>query len=107
MVTWMGAVYGILSYVMPTQSLALTATIAYALAGLWYEFLHFIVHTRIRFRRGSYFQIMKDHHARHHLIDNRYWLGFSLPLVDDLMGTNPSVAQVRKMKQQQQQRDAA
>ena len=97
MLTWMGVVHVIFLYILPLP-LALSATLGYALSGLWYEFLHFIVHTRLRFRKGSYLQTMKDHHARHHLIDHRYWLGFSLPVVDDLFGTNPSVTQVRRWK---------
>lgn len=100
MLTWMGVVHVMFLRTMPLP-LALSATIGYAASGLWYEFLHFIVHTRVRFSKGSYLQTMKDHHARHHLIDHNYWLGFSLPVVDDLFGTNPTVAQVRRWKQQQ------
>ena len=97
MLTWMGVVHVGLRCLLPLP-LALSATLGYASSGLWYEFLHFIVHTRVRFRKGSYLQTMKDHHARHHLIDHNYWLGFSLPAVDDLFGTNPSVAEVRRRK---------
>lgn len=99
MLTWLGCVHVGLRWFLPLP-LALSATFAYASSGLWYEFLHFIVHTRVRFRKGSYLEKMKNHHARHHLIDHRYWLGFSLPAVDDLFGTNPSVAEVRRMYKQ-------
>lgn len=97
MLTWMGVV-GVFFYLVLPLRLALSAMLGYAMSGLWYEFLHFIVHTRVRFRKGSYLQRMKDHHARHHLIDHRYWLGFSLPAVDELFGTNPTVTQVRTQK---------
>ena len=39
---------------------------------------------------------MKDHHIRHHLVDADNWLGFSLPQVDDLFGTNPDVKEFRR-----------
>jgi 4-hydroxysphinganine ceramide fatty acyl 2-hydroxylase len=98
MVAWLVTAHCLFRCALPLP-LALSATLGYALAGLWYEFLHFIVHTRVRFRRGSYLQTMKDHHARHHLVDHRYWLGFSLPSIDSFFGTNPSVQEVRRGRQ--------
>ena len=95
MCSWMGAVHVLFRCTLPLP-LALSATFGYAMGGMWYEFMHYLAHTRVKFRKGSYFQKMKDHHARHHLIDNRYWLGFSLPAVDTLFGTNPSVAEARR-----------
>ena len=101
MISWMGIVHAGFRCVLPLP-LALSATVGYAASGLWYEWLHFVVHTRVRFRGGSYLHTMRDHHARHHLIDPNYWLGFSLPAVDDLFRTNPSVAEVRRWKKQKQ-----
>jgi hypothetical protein len=102
MVAWLSAAHALLRVCTPLPlPLVLSSTIGYASAGLWYEFLHYIVHTRVRFPRGSYFQRMKDHHARHHNIDHHYWLGFSVPAVDTLWGTNPTVAYVRRQQQQQ------
>lgn len=56
------------------------------------------MHTRVRFPRGSFWQKMKDHHIRHHRVDSRYWLAFSVRQVDDLFGTNPNVREVRMMR---------
>jgi sterol desaturase/sphingolipid hydroxylase (fatty acid hydroxylase superfamily) len=84
---------------LPTTELAVTATIAYASAGLWYEWVHFIVHTRVKFPKNSYFDTCKTHHARHHLVSSDHWLAFSYPAVDDWLGTNPSFVQaLRKTK---------
>jgi hypothetical protein len=41
---------------------------------------------------------MKDHHIRHHLISENNWLGFSVPQIDDLFGTNPDVKEFRKQE---------
>jgi hypothetical protein len=43
---------------------------------------------------------------RHHMVDSKYWLGFSVPAVDDFFGTNPTLHQWKKNQQQQQQRDS-
>ena len=44
------------------------------------------------------FSGMKDHHIRHHLVNADNWLGFSLPQVDDLFGTNPDIKEFRKQE---------
>eukprot|EP00523_Entomoneis_sp_CCMP467_P018751 CAMPEP_0168824208 /NCGR_PEP_ID=MMETSP0726-20121227/10964_1 /TAXON_ID=265536 /ORGANISM="Amphiprora sp., Strain CCMP467" /LENGTH=300 /DNA_ID=CAMNT_0008877179 /DNA_START=25 /DNA_END=928 /DNA_ORIENTATION=+ len=88
MLGWLVVAHVMLRLMLPLP-LALSATFAYAAAGLWYEYLHFIVHTRVRFRPNSYWEKMKSHHSRHHLVNENYWLGFSLPVIDTWMGTNP------------------
>ena len=94
MITWMIAAHLLLKAILPWP-LALTATVAYATAGLYYEWSHYIVHTKVpppnRLARQ-----MRDNHMRHHCVDHRYWLAFSLPLVDDWMGTNPDVRDVQQ-----------
>ena len=45
---------------------------------------------------------MRDNHIRHHNVDHRYWLAFSIPAVDDFFGTNPDVQEVRRQNKQQQ-----
>jgi Fatty acid hydroxylase superfamily len=106
MMTWLCVTHVLLRIVIfpHSLSLALTSTVAYASAGLWYEFLHYIVHTKVRFSKNSYLRRMKDHHARHHLVDSRYWLGFSLPAVDDLFDTNPTMSQVRQWHKEQKKK---
>lgn len=38
---------------------------------------------------------MRDNHMRHHLVDDGYWFAFSLPLMDDVFGSNPDVREVK------------
>jgi len=95
MIGWLLAVHVCLRLFLPLH-LAVSATLGYSCAGLFYEWAHFIAHTKVRFAPNSYWQRMKDHHIRHHLVDSKSWLGFSLPAVDDLFGTNPTVKQVRR-----------
>ncbi|KAF8072613.1 hypothetical protein HT031_000273 [Scenedesmus sp. PABB004] len=69
--------------------LALTATGAYVTAGLCYEFLHYVVHTRW-LPRSAYLRAVRRHHQLHHLRNEDYWLSFTLPAVDRLFGTLPA-----------------
>jgi hypothetical protein len=55
MVTWLLTVFVMLKCVLPLRW-ALTTAIGYAGAGLFYEWSHYIVHTRVRFAKGSYWQ---------------------------------------------------
>jgi hypothetical protein len=108
MMGWLLTVCVMLCAILPLP-MALSATAGYATAGLFYEWAHYIVHTKVRFRKQSYWSRMKDHHIRHHLVDDRYWLGFSVPAIDDLFRTNPNVQDVKrqqKIEQQQQKRVA-
>mmetsp|Transcript_21158 Transcript_21158/g.36135 ORF Transcript_21158/g.36135 Transcript_21158/m.36135 type:complete len:115 (+) Transcript_21158:1-345(+) len=103
---------------LPQYHLCLSATIGYSLAGLVYEWSHYIVHTKVKPRiipptSPSYQQFsilerriiqpimkgyakMRDNHIRHHLIDDRYWYAFSVTEMDDLFGTNPNVKDVKR-----------
>ncbi|KAI8468405.1 MAG: hypothetical protein J3K34DRAFT_522960 [Monoraphidium minutum] len=72
--------------------LALTAAATYYSAGLLYEWLHFIVHTRWAPPPGPAFawlRAVRRHHMLHHMRNEDYWLSFSLPAVDLLFGTLP------------------
>ncbi|KAL3769404.1 hypothetical protein ACHAWU_008813 [Discostella pseudostelligera] len=101
---WLFAAHFILKSVLPLHY-CLSATIGYALAGLVYEWSHYIVHTKVRPPSSSFFlsetlsrlfSQMRDNHMRHHLVDDRYWYAFSVPAMDDLFETNPDVKEVRK-----------
>ena len=98
--------------------LCLIATIGYSLAGLIYEWSHYIVHTKVKphvipktspsYQNLSWVQRtiiqpimisyakMRDNHIRHHLIDDSYWYAFSFVEMDDLFGTNPNVKDVKR-----------
>ena len=88
MISWFGAAFVTFRLILPT-SLALTATLAYAGAGLGYEWNHFLAHTRVPLRRGSYWRKMKEHHIKHHLLDSSNWFAFLCLKVDDWFGSNP------------------
>ena len=91
---WLLTVHLFLRAVLPLH-LALSATIGYAMAGLFYEWAHYIVHTKVKRKRGSFWAKMRDNHMRHHRINEKYWLAFSIPALDDLFGTNPDVKEAR------------
>lgn len=66
----------------PASPLALTATAAYWSAGLLYEWLHYIVHTRYvppAGWRGKWLREVRRHHMLHHMRNENYWLSFSAP----------------------------
>lgn len=76
-------------------ALSATAALAYFSAGLLYEWLHFIVHTRWvppAGGVGSWLRAVRRHHMLHHCRNEGYWLSFSLPAVDGLFGTLPGAA---------------
>ncbi|CAN0224850.1 unnamed protein product [Ectocarpus fasciculatus] len=57
--------------------------------GLVYEWVHFIVHTRV-VPRSQLGKDLKRHHTLHHLKDETCWLAFTAPPIDTLFGTVPS-----------------
>jgi hypothetical protein len=96
LIGWMLAAHCFFQLVLPLP-LALTATVAYSSAGLFYEWAHYIVHTRVK---GStkFWKRVKQNHMRHHLVSENYWYAFSLPWIDDWFQTNPDVRQVRQVQ---------
>jgi len=97
LVGWMGAAYLIFRMILPSLPLATSATIGYATAGMWYEWTHYLVHTKVR-PKSKFASRVRDGHMKHHLVNEEYWLGFTVPFVDDLFGTNPSVREAREEK---------
>jgi Fatty acid hydroxylase superfamily len=101
MISWLTLVHVILRYGFGTVwplSFVYTATIAYGMAGLFYEWTHFIVHTKIRFSPHSFWTKVKNHHARHHLVNHDNYFAFSVTHIDDIFGTNPDVSMVPRLK---------
>lgn len=94
MLGWLAAVHVLLRLVLPLD-LAISATVGYAGAGLMYEWAHYVAHTRVK-PPNDFWKIVRDNHIKHHMVDNRYWFGFSLPAIDDWMGTNPSVLELKQ-----------
>jgi len=68
--------------------MAQSATIGYALAGLWYEWMHYVhvVHIKVK-PKSKIMKRLRNNHIRHHLIDDGCWFGFSHDLLDMLVGT--------------------
>lgn len=99
---WMLAAHLMLRLLLPLP-LALTATVAYSLSGIFYEWAHFIVHTKVRFR-SHFWRRVKENHVRHHMVSDQYWFAFSMPFMDDIFDTNPPVREVkRQIKQKKHQ----
>jgi hypothetical protein len=62
-------------------------------AGLLYEWLHYVVHTRWvppAGLVGNWLRAVRRHHMLHHMRNEDYWLSFSAPAVDALFGTLPA-----------------
>ena len=93
---WMVSAHVLFRLLLPLP-LALTATIAYSLAGMGYEWAHYIVHTKVRFK-SRFWKRVRENHTRHHLINHNYWFAFSLPWIDNVFGTNPPVRAVKRLE---------
>lgn len=101
LVGWMLAAHCFFQVILFPSSLplALTATIAYSCAGLFYEWAHFFVHTKVRMP-SKFWKRLQENHMRHHLVSDQYWYAFSLPWMDDWFLTNPDVRQIQKAEKQ-------
>jgi hypothetical protein len=84
-------------WLMPTPGLALTAMSAYGGAALAYEWIHYLTHTSVQPQSG-WFRRVRRNHRYHHYKNERYWHGFTLPLVDTIFGTNPNPSEVETSK---------
>ena len=94
---WLATAFVILTLLLPSLSLSISATIGYALAGLFYEWSHYLVHTKVPLHKSKFWTRIKSNHVRHHVVNHNYWFGFSLPWIDDLFRTNPSVKDVKRV----------
>lgn len=94
---WFAVVFLILITLSPKFSIAVSAMIGYSVAGLFYEWTHYIVHTRV-IPKHPFFRRVRDHHMRHHLFDDSYWFAFTLPQIDNFFQTNPNVKEIVRMK---------
>jgi hypothetical protein len=72
---------------------ALTGMACFATATVAYEWTHFLTHTSYRPRR-SWYRTLQRRHRLHHFKDEHLWLGFTVPYVDDLLGTAPDPSTV-------------
>jgi len=72
----------------PSPALALSALVALFAMALQYEWVHFLVHTRVWPRRKAFQRLWRNHRL-HHFKSERHWFGFTVVAVDRLMGTAP------------------
>lgn len=79
--------------VTPTAALALTGIAAHLALALHYEWVHFLVHTRVQ-PRTAYYQRLWKNHRRHHFKNEHYWFGVTMLGGDRLLGTSPDLASV-------------
>lgn len=84
---------GVWFAVTPAASLALTGITGHLALALHYEWVHFLVHTRVQPRR-AYYQRLRDNHRRHHFKNEHYWFGVTMLGGDRLLRTAPAVAAV-------------
>lgn len=76
---------------------AVSAYATYSSMALLYEWTHFIVHTGIR-PEHDYAKKLRRNHLLHHYRSEKHWLGFTAPIVDELLGTAPDPASVPRSK---------
>jgi hypothetical protein len=75
--------------VTPSAALAWTGITAHLALALHYEWVHFLVHTRVVPRTRLYQRLWKNH-RRHHFKNEHYWFGVTMLSGDRLLGTGPA-----------------
>lgn len=78
---------------MPRLQLAASGLMALFYVALQYEWIHFMVHTRIQ-PKHTFTQQLFRHHRLHHYRNEHHWYCFSVPQVDKMMGTSPELSEV-------------
>jgi sterol desaturase/sphingolipid hydroxylase (fatty acid hydroxylase superfamily) len=72
---------------------AATGAAAYSTMALLYEWTHFLVHTGVkpnpRTALGRLYARIRRNHRYHHYHHEDYWLSFTWPTIDRLLGTEP------------------
>jgi len=84
---------GIWFAVTPTTPLALTGIAAHFALALHYEWVHYLVHTRVQ-PRHAYYQRLRKSHRRHHFKNEKYWFGVTMLAGDKVLRTAPPLATV-------------
>lgn len=75
-------------FAMPSMALTATGAALFTLAAMIYEWIHYLTHTGYR-PRGRYYKKVWRNHRLHHFKSEHYWHAFTVPAVDELMGTAP------------------
>jgi hypothetical protein len=74
--------------VTPTPALAATGVVTVVVLSLHYEWVHFLVHTRVT-PRSRFYQRLWRNHRLHHFKNERYWFGVTRLEADAWLGTAP------------------
>jgi hypothetical protein len=75
-------------FVTPTPALAATGILTVILFSMHYEWVHFLVHTRVSPRTRFYQRLWRNHRL-HHFKNEHYWYGVTRLEGDRLLGTDP------------------
>jgi hypothetical protein len=84
------ALYGLL---LPSLELALTGVAFHLALALHYEWVHFLVHTRVVPRTAWYRRLFRNHRL-HHFKNENFWYGVTMLAGDHLLGTAPDADSV-------------
>jgi hypothetical protein len=60
---------------------------------LWYEWVHYLIHSPYR-PRSTWFRNLSRNHIKHHFKNEHYWFGVTVSLGDRVLGTKPDEASV-------------
>ncbi|NVB42743.1 sterol desaturase family protein [Pseudenhygromyxa sp. WMMC2535] len=83
--------------IAPRPGVLATAMIVVASAALYYEWIHFLVHTSYR-PQGWFYRRQWRFHRLHHYKNERYWMGVTRHLGDVVLGTMPAPESVESSK---------
>jgi hypothetical protein len=72
----------------PTWPLATTGILAAIVLSMHYEWVHFLVHTRVSARTRFYQRLWRNHRL-HHFKNEHYWYGVTRLEADRWLGTDP------------------
>jgi hypothetical protein len=75
-------------FVTPTPALAATGILIVLLFTMHYEWVHFLVHTRVSPRTRFYQRLWRNHRL-HHFKNEHYWYGVTRLEGDRWLGTDP------------------
>ncbi|HYD49142.1 MAG TPA: sterol desaturase family protein [Terriglobales bacterium] len=77
----------------PSLALAFTGISVHLLLSLHYEWIHFLIHTRVQ-PRTRFYQHLWRNHRLHHFKSEHYWYGVTRTEGDWLLGTAPEAKRV-------------
>jgi hypothetical protein len=77
----------------PNAALAMTGVVAHLALSLHYEWVHFLVHTRVMPRTALYQRLWRNHRL-HHFKNEHYWFGVTMLSGDRLLHTAPALNDV-------------